>query len=170
MAQNVEIKARLRDRARVESILVELHANGPRELRQVDVFFPTPHGRLKLRTINESIGELLYYDRPDRPGPKTSDYVVVPTADPVALREALRRAYGERAVVEKVRTLYLLGPTRVHLDAVHGLGDFLEFEVVLASPEQADAGRQIADELMERLGITPDDLVTGAYVDQLAAR
>ena len=167
MAQNVEIKARLHDRRRVEAALAELRAAGPTELRQVDVFFPTPSGRLKLRTINEAAGELIFYDRPDRPGPKTSDYVIAPVPDPAALRQALSRAYGERAVVEKVRTLYLIGPTRVHLDAVRGLGDFLELEVVLASPDAAAAGRQTADELMRRFGIGPDDLVTGAYVDQL---
>ena len=147
MAQNIEIKARLRDRRRVLTALADLKADGPTELRQVDVFFNTPAGRLKLRTINESAAELIYYDRPDRPGPKASDYVVVPTAEPVLLRDALGRAYGERAVVEKVRTLYLIGPTRVHLDAVKGLGDFLELEVVLRSADEATAGHATAENI-----------------------
>lgn len=172
MAQNVEIKARLRDRVRVVAALKELNATGPTELRQTDVFFVTPNGRLKLRTINatsaDESAELIYYDRPDAAGPKTSDYVVVPVPDPAALREALARAVGERAVVEKVRTLYLIGPTRVHLDVVKGLGDYLELEVVLDSPDGATAGQKIADDLLRRFGIDSADLISGAYVDLAA--
>lgn len=167
MAYNVEIKARLRDRAGVEAILKTLNAVGPTVLRQLDVFFPTPNGRLKLRTINDAAGELIHYDRPDDAGPKTSDYAIAAVPDPAAMRTVLGRAYGEATVVEKVRTLYLIGPTRVHLDDVKGLGDYLEFEVVLNSPDQADAGRKIADDLLARLGIAPEDLVTGAYADLL---
>ena len=165
MAQNVEIKARLRDRPRVIEALQELNATGPTELRQVDVFFLTPAGRLKLRTINDTVAELIYYDRPDATGPKTSDYVVVPVPDPHLLRQALARAVGEGATVKKVRTLYLVGPTRVHLDVVEGLGDFLELEVVLDAPDQAETGQRIADDLLRRFGIDTADLISGAYVD-----
>ena len=169
MAQNVEIKARLRDRARVIAACETLNAIGPTELRQVDVFFNATNGRLKLRTINTDApggsAELIYYDRPDRPGPKTSDYVVVPVADANLMREALARAYGEKTIVEKTRTLYLIGPTRVHLDLIVGLGDFLELEVVLATPDEAERGQAIADDLLSRFGIGPGDLISGAYAD-----
>lgn len=169
MAQNIEIKARLPDRTRVLAALADLRADGPTELRQVDVFFNTPAGRLKLRTINEAAAELIYYDRPDRPGPKASDYVVVPVSDPVLLRQALGRAYGERAVVEKVRTLYLVGPTRIHLDSVKGLGEFLELEVVLRNGGEAAAGHRTAEDLLARFGIHDADLLWGAYVDLAGA-
>lgn len=169
MAQNVEIKARLCDRDRVVTVCKGLSAIGPTELRQLDVFFNTPNGRLKLRTINadapDGSAELIYYDRPDRSGPKTSDYVVVPVPDAGLLREALARAYGEKTIVQKIRTLYLIGPTRVHLDAVAGLGDFLELEVVLDHPGEADHGQAIADDLLARFGIGPSDLISGAYAD-----
>ncbi|MGC4032877.1 MAG: class IV adenylate cyclase [Tepidisphaeraceae bacterium] len=169
MAFNVEIKARLRDRAGVEATLKTLRAAGPTVLRQLDVFFPTPTGRLKLRTINDAAGELIHYDRPDATGPKTSDYAIAAVPSPADMRTVLARAFGEKTVVEKVRTLYLIGPTRIHLDEVKGLGDFLEFEVVLNSADQAEAGRKIADDLLARLGIAPEDLVTGAYADLLAS-
>ena len=69
MPSNIEIKAVLRDRAFVEEALRRLRAVGPTRLEQMDVFFNSPHGRLKLRHIEGAAAELIYYDRPDQPGP-----------------------------------------------------------------------------------------------------
>lgn len=41
----------------------------------------------------------------------------------------LAQALGVLGVVRKQRLLYLVGQTRVHLDTVEGLGDFVELEV-----------------------------------------
>jgi len=71
--------------------------------------------------------------------------------------------------VRKHRTLYLAGRTRIHLDRVEGLGEFLELEVVIADGEAPAAGAAEAEALLVRLGIDPDQLLTTAYVDLLAA-
>ena len=72
-----------------------------------------------------------------------------------------------RGVVRKTRYLYLAGQTRIHLDDVEGLGQFMELEVVLR-PDQTDAeGQAIAEDLMARLGIRKEDLLEGAYMDLL---
>ena len=77
-------------------------------------------------------------------------------------------AYGMTGRVVKQRTLYLAGRTRIHLDRVEGLGDFVELEVVLEDGESAAAGMREAEDLMARLGIDPSALVEGAYVDLLS--
>ena len=41
----------------------------------------------------------------------------------------LTQALGVLGMVRKERLLYLVGQTRVHLDSVEGLGDFVELEV-----------------------------------------
>ena len=64
----------------------------------------------------------------------------------------------------------MVGRTRVHLDRVDDLGDFLELEVVLAELETANAGREEAHALMARLGVPPETLVAEAYVDLIARR
>jgi predicted adenylyl cyclase CyaB len=170
MAANVEIKARLADRAAVERRVHTLAGGAPPTLlRQVDTFFHAPRGRLKLRELDAAQGELIAYERPDAPGPKRSEYRIARTSAPAELRETLAAALGVVGVVRKTRTLYLVGQTRVHLDEVEGLGPFLELEVVLAPGESAADGERIARDLMGRLGVRPDDLVSGAYLDLLRA-
>ncbi len=57
------------------------------------------------------------------------------------------------------------GRTRIHLDRVEGLGDFLELEVVLGQGEGRDAATAEADELLKNLGISGEQLIRDAYVD-----
>ncbi len=61
----------------------------------------------------------------------------------------------------------MAGRTRIHLDQVEGLGEFLELEVVLSEGESSQSGIEIAHELLARLGISRDQLVEAAYVDLL---
>ncbi|MGD1020404.1 MAG: class IV adenylate cyclase [Verrucomicrobiia bacterium] len=167
MPRNVEIKARVES---IDNLLPRIQAiadSGPTEIRQDDTFFVCSMGRLKLRVFSETSGELIFYQRPDQAGPKESFYVISPTASPDALREALTRAYGQCGRVRKHRTLFMAGRTRIHLDKVEGLGDFLELEVVLSEGEATEDGVKVARELLARLGVSPQQLIEGAYVDLL---
>jgi predicted adenylyl cyclase CyaB len=167
MARNIEIKARIES---VEAVLPQVKAiaeSGPTEIVQDDTFFNCPNGRLKLRAFSETAGELIFYQRPDSAGPKESFYVISPTASPNTLREVLSLAYGQSGRVRKHRILFLMERTRIHLDRVEGLGDFIELEVVLSEGEPAEAGVNVARELLAKLGIPPEQLIEGAYVDLL---
>ena len=84
-------------------------------------------------------------------------------------RPTHRRPRHRRRVV-KHRTLLLAGRTRIHLDRVQDLGEFLELEVVLRDGEEAGDGVAEARMLMQRLGIRPDQLIECAYLDLLASR
>jgi adenylate cyclase class IV len=161
MARNIEIKARLRDRAALIARTEALGGVGPERIRQDDTFFACVNGRLKLREFSASHGQLIAYSRPDAGGPKLSDYAISETREPATLRAALTAALGQTGR----GTLYLVGQTRVHVDAVEGLGDFVELEVVLAPGQSEADGMAIADTLMRALGIDPADLLAGAYVD-----
>ncbi|UDM49804.1 class IV adenylate cyclase [Cupriavidus sp. MP-37] len=169
MPRNVEIKARIDS---VEALLPRAAAladHGPEHIRQDDTFFRCANGRLKLREFAPDRGELIFYARADEAGPKESFYILSPTPSPGTLRAALAAAHGEGGRVRKLRTLYLAGRTRVHLDRVEALGDFLELEVVLADAESAADGVAEAHALLARLGIPASALVEGAYVDLLRA-
>jgi predicted adenylyl cyclase CyaB len=168
MARNIEIKARLEDFDAVYERAAALADSGPVLITQDDTFFRCDNGRLKLRAFSSESGELIFYRRPDQKGPKESFYLISPTTTPDTLRDSLSLAYGHVGRVQKTRTLFLVGRTRVHLDRVEGLGEFLELEVVLENNEGTETGEASAHVLMEKLGIRPQQLIEGAYVDLLA--
>jgi adenylate cyclase len=167
MPSNMEIKARIKSVALLEPLVRHIATSGPEQIFQDDTFFPCTNGRLKLRMFSAEAGELIFYRRTDSPGPKQSSYVLAKTAEPEALRRALVLAYGEAGRVIKRRTLYLVDRTRVHLDRVEGLGEFLELEVVMREGESVESGVAVAEQLLALLGIDASQLVTGAYVDLL---
>lgn len=168
MSRNIEIKARVDNLKALSAVAASFADEGPIDLAQDDTFFRCNNGRLKLRAFPNGTGELIYYRRPDLYGPKESFYLRSPTTAPDSLRESLSLAYGEAGRVTKLRVLFRVGRTRVHLDRVAGLGNFLELEVVLAENEPSDAGIREAQELMDRFGIKPEQLVDDAYVDLLS--
>jgi adenylate cyclase class IV len=147
MPRNIEIKARIGGIDAIAARVAAIADSGPTAIHQDDTFFAGARGRLKLRAFSASAGELIFYRRADQAGPKESFFLIVPTAEPDALREVL--------------TL---------VDRVEGLGEFLELEVVLADGEHADAGVQEARRLMAALNVTAAQLVDGAYVDLLEQR
>ena len=178
MPRNIEIKARVADPVALLQRARALATAPEQQLDQDDSFFvlAAGRGRLKLRQFGDGRGELIHYQRADDPGAKASDYVIVPLADAAACaacREALGRALGLQGRVRKRRRLLMSGRTRIHIDAVEGLGDFMELEVVLRDGEtdaDADAdGLAEAEALMLTLGLADAPRVAGAYLDLLAA-
>lgn len=170
MPVNIEIKARLHNFADIRTRAGQLSDRPLEVIPQEDTFFVTPKGRLKLRLLGPDRAQLVWYTRPDQEGPKRSDYEIFETKEPEKLKSILAAAYGLRGVVRKTRYLYLVGQTRVHLDDVEGLGQFLELEVVLREGQSEAEGQAIAEDLMMKLGVEKEDLLEGAYMDLIEGR
>ena len=171
MPRNIEIKARIDS---VDALLPRAQAlagEKPQAIHQDDTFFGVPHGRLKLREFADGSAELIHYHRPDSAQAKASDYVRVPAPDAAALREALARGCGVLGRVRKERLLLLVYDggfsTRIHLDRVDGLGDFMELEVVLQDGQSDADGANVAQRLMTRLGLHDAPRLAGSYFDLL---
>lgn len=169
MPRNVEVKAWVEDletlERRVRELARERGVGEPEVLFQRDTFFGIRDGRLKIRDLGDGTAELIFYRRPDAAGPKTSHYRKVETRDPEALRGLLAEALGVVGEVVKKRWVWVIDRTRIHLDRVERLGDFLELEVVLTDDETEADGAAVARELMTALGVSEEDLVEGAYLD-----
>ena len=170
MASNIEIKARVDDFDALKARANALSDQPVKVIPQEDTFFNTEKGRLKLRVLAPDLGYLIYYERPDQDGPKRSDYHLAETRDPENLKIALSLALGVRGVVKKIRYLYMVGQTRIHLDDVDGLGHFMELEVVMREGQGDTEGQAIAEDLMRGLGVRKDALIEGAYMDLLESR
>jgi predicted adenylyl cyclase CyaB len=167
MPRNIEIKARLADPDSMQQLVADLATDGPMLLTQADIFYHTKAGRLKLRRIGDEEAELIWYERPDTEEACESRYTRCPIPEPGTLHSILSATLGVAGTVRKQRTLFHIGQTRVHLDEVEELGNFIELEVVLGGDQNATDGKSIAESLMEQLGIRQDDLVACAYVDLL---
>lgn len=170
MPSNIEIKAHVSDFPRACALAEALSGAPPAFIPQCDTFFPCVHGRLKLRKLSDALGQLIAYSRPDTTAAKLSNYLIFPTDSPDRLHATLSAALGRATVVKKLRRLYLVGQTRIHLDEVENLGTFLELEVVLEPGQPAEDGHAIAAQIMQQLEVRSDQLIAGAYADLLDAR
>ena len=169
-ARNVEIKARVADPAALRARVAALATAPPVMIDQTDTFFTVARGRLKLRRFDDGSGRLIFYERDDTLGPKTSTYSMSACPDARGMEAVLVRALGVRGIVEKRRELFIIGRTRVHLDNVRALGHFLELEVVLRDGEPAADGEREARDLLAKLAVPDAALLAPAYIDLLEER
>ncbi len=170
MARNIEIKARAHQFDQLLARAAALATEPPMIYRQQDFFYDVPNGRLKLRQFDDNTpAELIFYQRDDRDGPKVSYYSRSPVSNAEAMHALLAQALDiTRGIVNKERHVYNVGRTRIHLDRVDGLGDFIELEVLLGQDDDEESGEKEAEELFAKLGVSSADLVPVAYVDLLS--
>nr|CAI5839578.1 unnamed protein product [Callosobruchus analis] len=168
--KNIEIKAAIKNLHNIIDIAKKLSASEGIVIKQEDTFFNVIQGRLKLRVFESGDGELIYYERPNIEGPKLSSFekTEIPRDHVDGLHNVLEAALGSKHVVRKIRRLFLVGQTRIHIDTVEGLGDFMELEVCLKDDQSVEEGERIAEDLMEKLQVHKDNLISGAYVDLLS--
>uniref|UniRef100_A0A915LPP9 CYTH domain-containing protein n=1 Tax=Meloidogyne javanica TaxID=6303 RepID=A0A915LPP9_MELJA len=124
---------------------------------------------LKVLNFKKKEPELIFYERNDENGPKLSDFIQVNLGNKSeGIKEVLSCAYGVKGCVGKKRTLYIYQTqTRVHIDEVENLGDFIEIEVCLRDNQTEDEGKEILINLSKYLDISNDDLIEVAYLDLL---
>jgi len=163
--RNIELKARLFDRARANETCVRIGAESQGDIQQTDTYFAVPNGRLKLRECDPGEGCLVFYHRADVAAARASDYHIEPAGE--SMGQLLKHALGVLGVVRKTRALWLWKNVRIHLDRVEDLGEFIEFEAVLSARyDDADGIEKLAY-LRDSFEIRDGDLETGSYLDLL---
>jgi adenylate cyclase, class 2 len=166
---NVEIKARCREAAAIREYLLAQQAEFKGTDLQTDTYFHSPQGRLKLREGHIE-NNLIYYERDNQAGPKSSHFQLVNIADAAGLKQVLTQSMGIKVVVQKKREIYYIDNVKFHLDEVPGLGSFVEIEAgnILADLTAAQLQAQCAF-YMAAFGIQAADLVEVSYSDLLLA-
>ncbi|MBM4382329.1 MAG: class IV adenylate cyclase [Deltaproteobacteria bacterium] len=171
MRANLELKAHCADLDAARERAREVATEWLGVDEQVDTYFATRAGRLKLRESSRSGAQLLPYLRADEPGAKRSDYQVIAVEDGPGLVRQLAAMLGIHRVVRKRREIALYENVRIHLDRVEGLGSFIELEAVWDGAESglAEQQRKLAF-LREKLGVRDADLIAGSYETLLGRR
>ena len=128
-----------------------------------------PNGRLKLREGNIE-NNLIYYERTNQAGPKSSHFHLVKVEDAGGLKEVLTKSTGIKVVVKKNREIYYIKNVKFHIDEVPGLGSFVEIEAgnILADLSLDELKVQ-CDFYLKEFKISPEDLVDVSYSDMLLA-
>jgi len=164
---NIEIKARCNDQDKIRSILKLRNADFKGTDHQIDTYFRTNNGRLKLRegNIENFLG---FYEREDKEGPKQSDVILFKSDLNSLLKEILLKSLGSLAVVDKLREIYFIGNVKFHIDIVKNLGTFMEIEAI---DSDGSFGKEKLLEqcqnYLDLFGIPKDDLISVSYSDLL---
>ena len=151
MATNLEFKARCQSLENLYPRLTELNARHCETVHQIDTYFSMVKGkdaltpedckpRLKLRETDD-VDEawLIYYERPNQNESRYSQYHLSKTDEPSTLKTLLTAALGIETIVEKQREIWMFKNTRIHLDTVADLGQYIELETVFQGQTEAEA-------------------------------
>ncbi len=164
---NVEIKARCNNQETIRKYLSNNNADFKGVDRQIDTYFNVPNGRLKLRE-GKIENFLIHYERSDHEGPKQSKVTLFTSQPGSTLKEVLAKALGVLVVVDKKREIYFIENVKFHVDAVEGLGTFMEIEAIDASGNLgSDKLNEQCNKYLKEMGIKDEDLISVSYSDLL---
>jgi predicted adenylyl cyclase CyaB len=165
---NIEIKFKVHSLDKIESRLSEQpDCQFIQTLRQRDVYFPVPKGRLKLRLQNQKDPELIFYQRENLKHPRQSNYLIYFSSNPELLGSILSEALGSDVTVVKERKLWMFRNVRIHLDRVDDLGEFLELEAVIDEKHNEQVSSRNLDDFLQKLSGFSLNPVPESYSDLL---
>jgi predicted adenylyl cyclase CyaB len=161
MAQNLEIKVKLESHNAALNVLKELNAEFVKEINQKDVYYKLPGSLLKLR-IEDDGESMIKYLRDELNPDRFSDYEVVYFKSK-GNEKFFNTLFETETIVEKKRLLYMYKNTRVHLDTVKDLGQFMEFETLVLDGKE-DAKKRFSF-LVDKFSLNTDEQIKGSYRD-----
>jgi predicted adenylyl cyclase CyaB len=162
MPSNIELKIKVKSFSQTEKKLKPLGLKPPKVLYQKDIYYVAPKGLLKLR-IEGSRCELIKYMRDESEPDRISDYKVIDVKEIAEPEKFFSTIFNREAVVEKKRILYLYKNTRIHLDKVSKLGNFIELESVVVKGKKK--ALKEFDEVVGLLGIDLEKQIRKSYRD-----
>lgn len=164
--RNIELKVILDDDKHVVKAVKKIGARFKLRMRQIDTYYKSKNGRLKIREINNKYFELIFYQRPDRLSSKISNYFLLKMKRDQTgiMKNILRVILGEKNIIRKVRNFWLYKNTRIIIDNVAGLGNFLELETVMRKSGLKYAHKE-HNEIIKLLSLSKFKKVSKSYSD-----
>lgn len=175
----VELKVRA-DHDRVRQRLDELGVGRGQRIRQEDTYYNAPDRDFaetdealrvrRVRHADDTRSARLTYKGPLLEAEsKSREEFETGVEDGETLEHILEGlGYDATATVSKERVTFTLDGYTVTLDAVEGLGEFVEVETESESAD-IDTAREGARKILDRLGLDPDKQIRTSYLGLLLA-
>jgi predicted adenylyl cyclase CyaB len=173
--RNLELKVAVDNAAFVEIVRRARRLGESRHLKQTDIYFAVPSGRLKLREFTEGAvhsAELIGYSRPDQEGARWSEYyrAEFQPSQIAPMIAMMKQTIGVKTVVSKQREVIVTGRTRIHLDHVSNLGLFVELETVVGDDIGETGAAEELAEVAAMLGLNAYPVIAGSYSDLIEGK
>ena len=187
----VEVKVSA-DHAAVRERLDALDADPVNAVEQEDTYYDAPHRefaetdealRVRRETVHsvgegaaetpedDAFAELTYKGPLVEAESKTRREIETEVAVGEVAGDLLSAlGFDPAATVRKERERFALDGFTVTLDAVEGLGEFVEVETEVPDEESVEAAREEAFEILRELGLDPDDQIRTSYLGLLLER
>ena len=163
--KNFEFKAKVDEIEKYEKKLLTLHPIFKGLDHQIDTYFNTQQGRLKLREGNIE-NSLINYDRENILGSKESQIILYQHEPNVALKNILTRQLGVKIQVDKKRKIYFIENVKFHFDVVENLGTFIEVEAIDSKEEfTIEELQNQCDKYFNFFELTEQNLIDKSYSD-----
>lgn len=165
---NYEIKARA-SKEQQEKIKNFLKKNNAKFIgidNQVDTYFKTKEGRLKIRNGNIE-NSLIFYQREDKKNSKQSNIEIYQLPKNSRLEKIIRGTQEILVVVNKKRGIYFIDNVKFHIDNVKELGRFVEIEAMSRSNIPLKKIKEQCEYYKSAFEIRDEDLIKGSYSDML---
>lgn len=150
MPSNLELKIKVTSYDGIKKTLKKIKAEYVGVLNQKDIYYRCKSGLLKLRIENGNC-TLIKYNRAEKSkDDRYSEYYLVKISEGNP-EKVFADIFEIETVVEKKRFLYLYNNTRIHLDVIKKLGNYLELETLVLKGKR-DAKKRF-DEMVDILNL-----------------
>jgi predicted adenylyl cyclase CyaB len=173
--KNIEIKSPLLYKDVLLSKLISIDAKNIWTKEQLDVFYNITgkDSWLKLRCENNSgSSDLISYIRSSfEAGPRLSDYLIAHLEYPQDknIAAVLKHSLGEKVTVRKLRDYWHYKNTKIHIDTVDGLGNFIELETLTIDISEEEAFVE-SNEVILLLGLDVEKFISVPYAELLLGK
>jgi len=168
----VEVKVRA-DHEKVRPILKKIGATKVKVEIQSDTYFAAPHRdfaktdeALRIRSLDGQ--SVLTYKGPklDKVS-KTREELETPVDEVIFIKILHALGFSEAGIVRKNREFFEAGEITVSLDAVEGLGEFLEVEIMAENEKDLETSRHKLFDFLKQFGFGEKDSIRTSYLEMV---
>ena len=168
---NIEIKASCNNPEIIEEILLKNNAKYIGEDHQIDTYFNTEKGRLKLRE-GKIENSLILYNRIETKGLKKSEVILYkPNENIKSLKQILENTLKVWVIVDKTRKIFFIENVKFHIDKVKYLGSFIEIEAIDNSGNIGEEKlRKQCNKYIDLLKVDSSNFIDKSYSDLISLK